>query len=467
MRTGRSGMMASKAAIATAGHNIANANTEGFSRQRVNTEADKPRSAGGSKALVGTGALIGRVDRMNDSYLEKNIRNAGRELAHMEEKNTHLSQLEDIYNEMGGEGLNRLMTRFFNEFRKLANDPDSDAVRQSVREASMAVVNDIRRLRKETEDVRKHLDARLEGYSKEVNALAEEIRDLNTKVKAVEISGASPNDLLDQRDNALRKLGGYMDLSMHKDSQGAYVVDIKGVGPLITGGRSERFDVFRSPADDQGKPENALDLQSSSSARGVITHQVKGGKIGAILEARDQSLSTILDRLDEMAFAMADSVNSVHQQGFTRTGAQNVAFFKPMAQKERAAEFLDLSEEIKSNINNIATAAIPDAPGDNRIAIAISGIQSQRMMNEGRSTIDDFYNSIVSDVGVSAGRNRSSINQQKDIVNQLGKMRDQISGVSIDEETANIMQYQHAFEANARVIQVADEMLKTVLELRG
>ena len=87
-------------------------------------------------------------------------------------------------------------------------------------------------------------------------------------------------------------------------------------------------------------------------------------------------------------------------------------------------------------------------------------------MNEGRTSLDDYYNSVVSDVGIMSGSNRSSINQQKDVVQQLGKLREQIAGVSIDEETANLMQFQHAFDASARVIKIADEMLDEVLRLR-
>ncbi len=465
MNTGRSGMMAAKAAIATTGHNVANANAEGYSRQRVQTAADTPRATG-AKGLVGTGVTISRVERVNDEYIEKQIRNAGRDLSNAEEKEVVLKQAEDIFNEMNGDGLNRLVSRFFNEFRKLANEPDSEAVRQSVREASAAMVNDFHRLRAEVEDVRKHIDARINGQVSEVNSLARDLAGLNFKIKQLELSGASPNDLLDRRDQVLKQLGSYMDLSMHKDGEGNFVVDITGVGPLVAGQQVEQFSVFRSPADEHGKVEGALDLKSSAYANGIVTHQVKGGKIGALLEARDQTLSTLVGRLDELAFTMIHAVNEIHRQGFTRGGVQGVDFFTPVQTKERAAEFISLSDAVSSSVNNIATAAIPDAPGDNRIAVAISGIQNLKIMNDGKTTMDDFYNSIVSEVGVAAARNRSAINQQKDIQNQLGKIREQISGVSIDEETANLLQYQHVFDASAKVIQVADELLKTVLDLK-
>ncbi len=467
MHTGRSGMTAAKAAISTAGHNIANANTEGYSRQRVQQASEAPYGAAGSKTLIGHGARIARVERLNDQYIEKQIRNNGRDLANNEEKDIVLKQAEDVFNEMGGEGLNRVMSRFFNEFRKLANEPENEGVRQAVRESSQSLVNDFRRLRSGIEDITRHADARIESHVGEMNAIAEEIKDLNVRIKAMELGGASANDLGDKRDLLLKKLSTYADLSMHQDSGGGYIIDVKGVGPLVVGGQTEKFSVQRSPANDEGKPEGGFDIISSSNVRGNVTHQLKSGKLGALVEARDQVLGTMLSRLDELAFQVSQSVNEIHRSGFTRTGFQGVDYFKPLQQKQGAAEFFDLSDAVQASANNIAAAATPDSPGDNRVAIAISGIQNHQLMNDGQTSVDDFYNSIVSEVGVAAAKNRSSLVQHKDIMNQLGKMREQISGVSIDEETTNLMQYQHAFDASAKVIQIADELMKTVLSLRG
>jgi len=167
-----------------------------------------------------------------------------------------------------------------------------------------------------------------------------------------------------------------------------------------------------------------------------------------------------------LAFSMTQSVNAIHQQGITAGGLTHISYFKPLEEKQRAAEFIGLSDDIQASANNIATAMIANAPGDNRIAIAISKLQNERLMDQGNATVDEWYNSIVSDVGVAAQRNRFALNQQRDIMTQLGKVRDQISGVSIDEETTNLLQYQHAFDASAKVIQVADDMLKTVLALK-
>lgn len=466
MNTGHSGLVASKAAIATTGHNIANANTENYSRQRVLTEASDPRGGQFGHNTIGTGTKISRVERINDEYIEKHIRNANRDLSHHEEKDLALRQIEDVFNEMNGDGLNRLVSRFFNEFRKLSEEPENPAVRQSVREATQAMVNDFRRLRKEVDEVRRHLDARIEGYCTEVNSISDEIAELNLKIRTLEPVNGSPNDLLDKRDLKLKQLASFLDISTHKDNHGNVNIDIKNIGPMINGGEAEKLTVERSPADDQGKPEAAFDVRTTGSARGIITHQIKGGKLGALLETRDKTISAILNRLDEMAHNLTDAVNEVHTQGFTANGARGVQFFKPLEKQERAAEFISLSDDVQASINNIATALVPDAPGDNRVAIEISKLQNAKLMDDGYATADEWYNSIVSDVGVATSKNRFALNQQKDIVTQLGKVRDQVSGVSIDEETSNLLQYQHCFDASAKVIQIADELLKTVLALK-
>lgn len=465
LQTGRSGMIAAKVAISTAGHNITNANTEGYSRQRVETEAANSLSGIG-KNVVGSGTRISSISRINDEYVEKQIRNAGRELGFLDEKASVLKQAEDIFNEMNGDGINRLMSRFFNEFRKLSNDPDNEAVRQSVREASQSLVNDFHRLRKEVTEVQHHIDSRIEGVCKEINSSAEAVKELNIRINEMSLNGSSPNDLLDKRDQALKKLGSLVDLSMHKDNFGNYSVDVKGVGPLVSGPITESFYVETSPADETGKPDGSYDVKSSAAVSGKVTHLVKGGRLGALIEARDELMSSVGGRLDELAFALTQAVNEIHAQGFTREGATGVAFFRPLHQMERAAEFISLSDAVKDHANNIAAALEPGAPGDNRIAIAISKIQNEKIMSQGHSTMDDYYNSIVSDIGVSAAKNKFTLNQHKDIVDQLGKIRDQISGVSIDEETTNLMQFQQMFGAAARIIQVADELLKEVLDLR-
>ncbi len=469
LQTGKSGMTTAKAGIATSGHNIANANTEGFSRQRIQSEAMLTKQlAGQGGPYVGDGSKVSKIERVNDEYLEKQLREGGRDMAYHEEKQVFLNQVEDVFNEMNGDGLNRIVAKFYNDFRKLSNDPSSEAIRQSVRESSQAMVNDFRRLRTEVTAVRSHIDNRIDGNMKELNSLAKEMAMLNEKIRMAETQNNEANDLRDRRDAILKKIGTFVDVSSHSDNQGRIDVDIKGVGPLVTGVTAQEFFTGRMPEVPEEKGSaNALQISRSNFANNYITDQFKGGKLGALVETRDKATSAVLARLDELAHKITSTVNEVHQQGFTADGKTGINFFSPVDGVDGAAERLALSSDISASVNNIATGLAPQAPGDNRNALAIANLQNLHLMNEGRTTVDDFYNSIVSDIGVTTARNKEALTQQQGILTQLSKMRDQVSGVSIDEETTNLMQFQHAFDASARVIKVADEMMDTILRLRG
>ena len=466
-QSGKSGMTTAKAGIATAGHNISNANTEGFSRQRIKSEAEVSKQIMGQGGpYVGEGTRLSKVERINDQYLEKQLRDGGRDLAHHEEKQVFLNQIEDVFNEMNGDGLNRLITRYFNDFRKLSNEPTSEAIRQSVRESSQAMVNDFNRIRNEVETVRGHIDTRIDGNMKELNALAEQVKVLNVKISQASIQGNDANDLEDRRDSMIKKMATFVDLTTNKDNNNMVNIEVRGVGPLVTGPTAQAYHLGRSPASVDGSPENSLQVSRSPFGSEYITSQFQSGKIGALVETRDKAISTVLDRLDQLAFSVTQSVNEIHQKGFTSDGQTGLNFFNPLDVVTGAASKIALSNHVKNSTGNIATALQPEAPGDNRNALAIANLQNAHFMSNGQTTMDDFYNSIVSDIGVASARNNEALGQTKSILTQLEKVREQVSGVSIDEETTNLMQFQHAFDASARVIKVADEMLEAVINLR-
>jgi flagellar hook-associated protein 1 FlgK len=470
LQTGKSGMNTAKAGIATSGHNIANAGSEGFSRQRVKSEADIGLQMGAaSGSPLGNGSRISKVERINDEYLEKQLREGARDLAHHEEKQVFLNQIEDVFNEMNGDGLNRVIARFHNDFRKLSNDPTSEAIRQSLRESSEAMVRDFKRLRTEVESIRSHIDNRIEGSVKELNSLAKEVAQLNEKISQTETqAGDGANDLKDRRELLIKKINQYVDVSVHKDAAGALNVDIKGVGPLVTGVLVQDYNIARHQGDEaSGVVEGSIQISRSAHGGEFITGRFGGGKLGAQIAVRDQAVNKTLERLDELAFNLANAVNELHEKGFTADGATGISFFNRIGSMSGAASSLSLSSDIRNSVHNIATGLQPGAPSDNRNALAIANIQNVGLMNGGKTSVDDFYNSIVSEVGVASARNRESVGQQQSIQTQLSKVRDQVSGVSIDEETTNLMQFQHAFDASARVIKVADEMLNTVLSLRS
>jgi flagellar hook-associated protein 1 FlgK len=171
-------------------------------------------------------------------------------------------------------------------------------------------------------------------------------------------------------------------------------------------------------------------------------------------------------RLDHIAYNLTNAVNEVHQNGYDRYNNTQRAFFNPLSNEADAAINIGVHDDILKDPGLIAAGLNPDAPGDNRIANAIANLQGQRLLKDGTSTIDDYFNGMVGEFAVLTQRNEMTRDHQKSVVSQLQNIRESISGVSLDEETTDMVKYQKAFDASARIIKVADEMFDTVLNLK-
>lgn len=458
----KSGMMATKAALSTTGHNIANVNTEGFSRQTLDQAAAPTIPSG--KVTFGTGVRMKDIKRVNDEYLERRLHAEAKNFGNVEEKDTYLHQTEQIFNESNSDGLNRLASKFFNEFRKLSSDPANEAIRSSVRESSNQLVADVRRMDRSLKEVQRNIDNRIAGYVTEINSTAKEIRDLNLLIERGEMEGSSMADLCDQRDVALKKLGAMADISVSKDERNKVTVTMAGHIPIVEGDQLTKFEVMRTPADpERGKAEGALDIVVNEPVPAVITGMLRSGRLGGLLEVRDRDIGEAQNRINEIAYRIATDVNEVHAQGYGKDGLSGRDYFAPISSKEHAAETLDLSDNVKENLSSIAAAKTLGAASDNRIALAISALGDMKDSFGNDGSILDDYNSMVSEIAVKTASNSRAVIFQKDVLSQIENMRESQSGVSLDEETANLIKYQHAYAANAKVMQVADEIMQTLI----
>lgn len=467
INTGKSALFANKANLATTGHNIANVNTEGYSRQRVEQTAQDPHATIGH-AIYGTGVKVQTVSRVNDEYLTKQISKEQKFLGSYEEKDFALTQAEGIFNELNNEGLNRLMSNFFNEFRKLGNQPESEPLRMTVRESTEQLIGDFRRISRSIQEIQKNIDNRIEYNVRQANELIGRVAHLNGEIKRMEIAGGQSGDLRDKRDLAVKQLSTIMDVSVGTNEKEEYVLSLTGVGPLVAGMEHTTLSTELTKANPEtGKPENSLDINLIGFLPPKITNRFNDkGRLGGLIEARDHVLGEATRRVNELAYVMSTKINEVHRQGFGLDGISGRNYFQELTSIDNAAEKIALSNEVKSNVAAIATALEAGSPGDNRLIQGIVNLQYERTMGDGRATFDDYYNATVADLATVLSKNKQVFSHQKSISGQLEKFRESISGVSIDEETTNLVQFQHAFDAAAKVIKVADEILETVLNIR-
>jgi len=473
LQLGQTGLMASKKGLHTTGHNIANANTEGFSRQRIDQRTNAPVIKGG--LILGTGTHIKNINRVHDPFLEQRINGIQSDHEYFDHLHYQLSQVESIFNDSDGNGLNLILGKFFNSFRELATRPENESLRYIVRDTANNLAKDIKRIEGQLESIHESVNDQISSNVEKINEHLDFIADLNKKIVDIEASGETSGDLRDLRDKHISDLSEYFALKTYSDTKGNLVVSGEGIGTLVVGGVSQKLaagNVLVNPEDIFSGKKTVVFYQSAVSEKREISSKFRQGKMASLVEVRDQVVSSLRNKIDGIAYALTQSVNSLHKRGvpnkqigeeeeITRTG-----FFKELETLQGAASQIDLSELVKEDVNFISTALEPNAAGDNRIALAISKLQHEKFLAENTTSLEEVYLKAVGSIGVAANKALSQKLHSEGILAQTKNIKERISGVSIDEETANMVRYQHAYEASAKVMQTANTLFDVVLGIK-
>ena len=460
-------MMNSQRGLHTVGHNIANKETEGYSRQRVETQTSGAQGQG--KMRIGMGATTGMIRRINNPYLERQLGHEGSALAMAEGRQQGLSRLEQIYNEQSVEGFNTSVGVFFNTFRELSTNPESMPRRFEVITAAENLANHFHTIHSQLGEVAGDMNTQLKISATDINAITAEIAQLNEQIQKVELTGAQANDERDRRDLLLKKLGEIVDIQWSEGENSQVTISTAKNALLVVGNRWSRVDAVSTPAR-EGKMAGDFDLiyyHDEYAEPLILSDRIQGGRLGGLLGVRDGDLLKMRQDMDELAQTITREVNRLHRQGFNAYNQRGVNFFNDLEGTEGAAQGINISQELKGDPARLAVGLDPHRPGDNRVAIEISEIQYNRpLFNEGSMTLDEFYNGLVGKLGIKAQAANRAVENQTHMVDQLNNLRESISGVSLDEEAAQMIETQKHFDAAARLIRTADEVLETVINLR-
>lgn len=425
------GLNAQQTALHTTSHNISNANTEGFSRQRVELKADAAYNYAGVGQL-GTGVKLEGVSRMVDEFVDYQIRNENSTLNQYMTKNDVMSQIEMVFNEPSDTGLNFAMSEMFNAWQELSKNPESLNAKSIVADKSKSFADTLNHMAMQVSELREDTKANIEKEILDISTLTDQLNTVNDQIFNITVKGHSPNDLLDQRDLLLKKLSGIAEISQTYDKWGRATVTLGG--NVITG---------------KSTPLTAIDINVGS---------ITSGKIGGYQQAMSELDGRLAD-LDGFAKEMAGLVNSVHN-----TGANPIEFFK-FTGTETALNFR-VNQEILDDESLVATGTdSSSAPGDGTRALAIANLKNLKLVSGG--TIEGKYRDIVIKVGISTEHAANMVTNQEAVMAQLTNRRESVSGVSIDEEVTNMIKYQRSFEANSRVISTLSEMLDTLINRTG
>ncbi|MBC7660371.1 MAG: flagellar hook-associated protein FlgK [Chitinophagaceae bacterium] len=462
LNIGSESLFASRQGVDTAGHNIANAQTEGFSRQRVNLETRAPSETRG--VVIGNGVFVKNISRAHDSFLEKQLNDTHQEMGHSTARFDSLKPLENIYSPELGNGISAELDKFYNSLQDLSNFPEELPVRTGVRESAQNVVNAFRHTDESLKVQRDDINNRIQGEVQEASGMIADIANLNIAIKGAETSSSKEvPDLMDQQDKILRELTKKMDISYYRGDQNMVVVRGPSETLLVDRGEAARMDVARS--DDKSQFDIVV-LDGAAWKPTIVTHDNKKGRLAGMIEVRDKVIPNLLEDNNKMATAFAGSMNAIHRQGFGLKDYKETTgrdFFE-IKNIDNAAATLALDSRIVESTNAISVAASPNAPGDNVLANKMIRVKDEKIM--GDASLGDYYANYVGVFGLDLQRSQQTKEADDTLIRNLNSRRDAISGVSMDEEATNLLKWQANFTASSKVITTVDEMIETVLQMK-
>jgi flagellar hook-associated protein 1 FlgK len=440
----RRALHSSKAGINIASHNIANANTPGYTRQRVELRGTDVITSG--NVLVNSGVKIVDVTQIKDRFIEAEIRNTVNMIGGYEVKNEVLSRIEALINEPSETGLGQLFEQFFNAFDDLAKNPEDRAIRSTVVQAGIAlsrrfndIFNGIMRIKN---DVLNELQAKV----KNVNEILSKIAKLNLEAIRLYSSGKGTADIRDKIYVELKELSKLVNIKVVEEESGAVRVSISGILVVNRGS------------------VNSLEIRFSDGEVRITsqTGEIKpaSGEIYSWQSAFNDMIPGIIDKFNELARNLISEVNNYHKIGYGLKGSSSNSaptgyeFFAGSG-----AGSIQVNQDIIDDINRIS-ASIDGDSGNNEVALAIAGLRNS-------DKIIKVYDEIITDIGIQSRLSRDNVELHRMILSQLESQRESISGVSLDEEMVNLIKFQKAFDAAAKVVQSVNEMFDTLLTMVG
>lgn len=413
LNTAKSGMNVSQVAIQTTSHNISNINTPGYSRQRVNQSASSPYSMPGKNSnfgagQIGTGAQIDDVTRIRNSFYDYQYRSESHQYGSTSVKYEYFKNIEGIFNEPSDTAISSSLNSFFNSWSELSKDPQSSGVKSVVIENGKYLSNSINSAFKRLESLEEGLDKQSEYIMGEVNSMLSQLDKLEKNIKIIQGSGKSPNDFLDQRDQLLDNLSFKLNINDK---------DVKAT--------------LKKAYDANGKV--TLDDLTKSGVK-------ISGELEGTLSMKEE-INKYKDGLKQLANTITSNVNDAAGQEIF---------------KAKDGELISINPEMLQEPEKINVTA--------DIALKVYELKSEKVNINGKDmTINTFYNSMIQDLGQSSAAVIRDESNQSKLLENIDSSRSSVSGVSLDEEMISLVQLQHTYSANAKVMSTIDSLLDVVV----
>ena len=436
--------------IDVAGQNIANVNTPGYTR-RMLLLGEVPAT---DFFNAGRGVEAVEILAHRDPYIEARIR---REQAGASFDGAIVDGLSALEANVAapGEGIDQRLTALFDAFNTFADDVRSVAAREGAVQQGRALAQSFRSMSAALQTAQRDADLAIRSQVLDVNALATGIASLNQRI------GDAAGDvqaMIDQRNVAIADLAKLANVSVVEHTNGVADVSIGSGRPLVIGRSAYQVEAVDGPA--------PLGLAVLTLGDYDLSGEITSGSLGGLLYVRDDAIPAHTGRLDQLAYDVATAINGVHTTGYDANGNAAGDFFVAPAAVAGAAAAMAVDPALVADSALLAGSAT-GAAGNNEIARALAGLRDARIAVGGSSTAAQGWGQFVYHVGADVNGALDSAASRDEVVRQLTRLRDEASGVSLDEEAANLMKFQRAYEANARFFTTIVDTIDTLMEMVG
>ena len=567
---GASGLRAAQQQLDTAAHNVANANTPGYSRQRVRLVESPPYTfpafnRTGLPGQIGSGVTVASISRVRDTFMDMQAQAQLSLKGQWDTRQEQLSKIEAIFPEPSDSGLGSVISKYWNAWQDVASDPTSTAARTALTEQASSLAMEVNRDSNQLGMVATGIDQQVSQQVATVNDLASQIANLNGQIQRVTVTGENPNDLMDQREQLIEQVSAIVPTTVLTQPDGTMSVLVGGVD-LVSNVYARNMVAQTDPTTGKVTPTWA-----DGSAVDPPTGQMR-----ALLDARDVDLAGYRSQLNDLAQGIADATNTLHESGVDANGNAGLAIFTYYP--GNAASTLAVNPIVAADPRLVAASASVNTPGDGSVAGMLADLRNSTSYTAGVAgtnvvggtdlttnttarlmtvasgtakaqtytfsstapntltltgadgshqtvnvtdmaggttqvlnfdqlgikltisaetsskaaadlltdfttpghnavvvaslftppqTTSDFYAGFIGKIGTASSQaSEMSANQQL-VVDQLTTQIAQVSGVSLDEEATDMIRFQHAYQASARVITTMDEMLNTLINGTG
>jgi flagellar hook-associated protein 1 FlgK len=458
LNAGRSTIFMAQSGIQVTGHNIANADTEGFHRRELlMSAAVSPASVITASRVLGGGVVVDGVVRSYDALLAKQVVSATGEDAMGSTRQAYLLQVEQAVASFGDDGLGAGITDLMNAFSALATSPADLAVREEVITAAQTLAYRFRQMAGVMTRVLDGTHEEVEAHVGSANNLLAEVADLNSQILHAEAGGQEASDLRDRRDKIILDLAQKIGVSAFEDPTGQMTVTLDG-HTLVDENRCATVLAVQ-----QTDGRSQILVRQGDGPTINLTSRVTGGEVGGILSVQDSVVEEIMPRVDALAHDLATAINAQQNSGFDLNGAAGGDIFTVVAAPGSAASLEVVAGLAAEDLAASSTAT--GVPGNNENALALADLARQDLAGGNSVTFVEESAGIVSSVGSMTSQAMRSASLKQEELTYLKTMQQSSDGVSLDEEMVALIQFQRSYQAGVKVLQVVDELLQQVMNI--